>query len=75
MKSHLTLILSVALMTLPLLFGCQKATLIEDDNYDAQDGRSYDETETEDTITVSPDITTEGWDSPIDVNFEFGGNE
>ena len=75
MKSHLTLILSVALMTLPLLFGCQKATLIEDDNYDTQDGRSYEETETRDTITVSPNITTEGWDSPIDVNFEFGGNE
>lgn len=56
---------------------CQKATLIEETEAGTEKtGRGSEETQSSDsTIIVQPEITPEGWGAPIDVNFDFGGED
>ena len=60
-----------------MALSCQKATLVDEMPEESLDinGRNSEESETtSDSITITPDINTDGWDTPIDVNFGFGGN-
>ena len=57
------------------LWGCQKATLIEDENQESDiSGRNTNE-ELSDSTTVMPEFDINGWEGAIDADFTFGGKE
>ena len=56
-------------------WGCQKATLIEDENQESDiSGRNTNE-ELSDSTTVTPEFDINGWEGAIDADFTFGGKE
>lgn len=71
-KNWLHITLCILLST--AFWGCQKTTLIKDENQESDiSGRNTNE-ESSDSTTVTPNFTTNGWDDPINVNFGFGGD-
>lgn len=72
-KYWLYITLCILLSTVSL--GCQKATLIEDENQESDNsGRNTNE-ESSDIITVKPEFDINGWEGAIDADFTFGGKE
>ena len=55
------------------VFGCQKATLIEDEE-SSKSGRNTN-VESSDSTSVTPEFDINGWEGAIDASFTFGGQE
>ena len=60
-----------------LLGACQQATLIPDEEAEkyTEDGRGENGEAPKDSTNVDVNVTGNGWDEPINVGFEFGGEE
>lgn len=68
---HITLCILLSTVFL----GCQKVTLIEDENQESDiSGRNTNE-ESSDSTTVKPEFDINGWEGAIDADFTFGGKE
>ena len=68
---HITLCILLSTVFL----GCQKATLIEDENQESDiSGRNTND-ESSDSTTVTPEFDINGWEGTIDADFTFGGKE
>ena len=55
---------------------CQQATLIPDEEAEKiENARNTDEEAPKDSTNVDVNVTGNGWDEPINVGFEFGGEQ
>lgn len=72
-KYWLHITLCILLST--VFWGCQKATLIEDENLESDiSGRNTNE-ESSDSKTITLEFDINGWEEAIDADFTFGGKE
>lgn len=71
MKPLFSLVFIIIMASLTML-SCRKAALVEGHSSPGPEVRGGRQTEKNDTVNVTTDITPEGWAGSTDVDFDFG---